>query len=372
MKFIDLQMQQARIRPQLEAAFTQVLSHGQYIMGPEVEKVEARLCAYMGAPYGLSCANGTDALILALRAWGIGAGDAVFCPSFSFVATAEAIRLIGAQPVFVDINRTTYTLCPQALECAIRKIQVETELTPKALIAVDLFGQSADYPVLAQICARAGMKMISDSAQGFGCRLYGQQPIAWADIVTTSFFPSKPLGCYGDGGAVFCREQADMQAMASLRNHGQGAEKYEYNRVGFNSRLDSLQAAILLEKLAIFDDELEQRQVIANRYNAALEGTMAQVPCVIVGGHSTWAIYTIEVPDRVAFITAMASAEIPTPIYYPLPLHRTCAYASAAEISPELVNTEAVVQTVVSLPFHPYLQEQEQEFIISTACKALS
>jgi dTDP-4-amino-4,6-dideoxygalactose transaminase len=297
--FIDLAAQQARLKPRLDAAIARVLAHGGYVMGPEVREFEAKLAAFCGAQLALSCANGTDALALPLMAWEIGAGDAVFCPSFTFAATPEVIPWSGATPVFVDILPDTYNLDPARLEAAIEAVKAEGKLKPAAVIAVDLFGQSADYPRLAEVCHRHGVKLIADSAQGFGCTLGGEHPIAWADVATTSFFPAKPLGCYGDGGAVLTRDAALWERMDSLRVHGKAVAsdaegrtfdhdpKYLNARIGMNSRLDTLQAAILIEKLAIFASEIEARQVVAARYGQGLEGVCLSVPKVIEGGVST-------------------------------------------------------------------------------------
>src|SRR5580658_1541963 len=308
--FIDLAAQQARIRPRLDAAIARVLAHGAYVMGPEVAAFEKALAGFCGAERALSCANGTDALALPLMAWDIGPGDAVFCPSFTFAATPEVIPWTGATPVFVDILPDTYNIDPAHLEAAIEAVKAKGELRPAAVIAVDLFGQPADYPRLAEICRRHGLKLIADSAQGFGCTLNGEHPARWADAATTSFFPAKPLGAYGDGGAVLTDDAALIERMDSLRIHGklvksdinghplQHDPKYLNQRIGMNSRLDTIQAAILIEKLGIFAEELETRQDIAERYHDGLAGHVLSVPKVIAGGVSTWAQYVIEHHDR--------------------------------------------------------------------------
>jgi dTDP-4-amino-4,6-dideoxygalactose transaminase len=307
--FIDLAAQQHRIKDRIDAAIQKVLSHGAYVMGPEVRDFEAKLAEFGRARRALSCANGTDAIALPLMAWGIGAGDAVFCPSFTFTATAEVVPWTGAEPVFVDILPDTYNLDPARLEAAIQAIKAEGRLTPKAIIAVDLFGQASDYPKIAEVARAHGLKLIADSAQGFGCTLHGHHPIHWADVATTSFFPAKPLGCYGDGGAVLTDDDGLWDLMDSLRVHGKALAgdldgrtfdhdpKYLNARIGMNSRLDTLQAAILIEKLAIFADEIEARQTVAARYAEGLEGVV-KVPAVIEGGVSVWAQYTVEHADR--------------------------------------------------------------------------
>lgn len=371
MKFIDLHAQQDRIRPQLDAAIARVLDHGQFVMGPEVSEFEAVLRDYTQAPHALTCANGTDALLLVLKAWGIGAGDAVFCPAFTFVATAEVVAMLGATPVFVDIKRDTYTVCPESLSRAIQETQQSDTLTPRALITVDLFGQPANYPVIADICQRENVKLIADSAQSFGCRLQDEHPLKWADAMTTSFFPAKPLGCYGDGGALMAHEDALAETIDSLRIHGKGTDKYDNVRIGLNSRLDSLQAAILLEKMKVFDAELASRSRIAGIYSEALKDKVSRVPTIIDGGTSTWAIYTIEVPDRERFTRIMGEAGIPTPAYYPKPLHRQTAYCHYPISGNALVNTDEAAEHVVSLPMHPYLSESDQARVIETACRAL-
>jgi len=371
MQFIDLQAQRAQISDRIDAAISKVLGHGQFILGPEVQEFERRLGVYCNAPHTLSCANGTDAILLALRAWNIGPGDAVFCPSFTYVATAEVIALLGATPVFIDIDRDTYTSCPHSLEQAISEVKTHGDLTPRAFIAVDLFGQSADYPALTPICRAHGLKIIADSAQALGCRLQGEHPLAFVDVATTSFFPAKPLGCYGDGGAVMMHDTDLAHVIDSLRIHGKGNDKYDNVRIGMNSRLDTLQAAILIEKLAIFDDELVARQNIAERYAEGLKDVALRVPKVIEGGTSTWAIYTIEVPDRDAFVKIMGEAGIPTPAYYPKPTHQQTAYGHYPVSGNGLSRTEDASKTVVALPMHPYLSDADQDRIIDTARRAL-
>jgi dTDP-4-amino-4,6-dideoxygalactose transaminase len=374
--FIDLAAQQARLKPRIDAAIARVLAHGAYVMGPEVRDFEARLAAFCGAKLALSCGNGTDALALPLMAWEIGAGDAVFCPSFTFAATPEVIPWTGATPVFVDILPGAYNLDPQHLDAAIAAVKGEGRLRPAAVIAVDLFGQSADYPRLAEVCRRHGLKLIADSAQAFGATLNGQHPIAWADAATTSFFPAKPLGCYGDGGAVLTGETALWERMDSLRVHGkalpgdiEGADfgheaKYLNARIGMNSRLDSLQAAILIEKLAIFADEIEARQAVAARYARGLEGVCLSVPRVIDGGVSTWAQYVIEHRDRDGLAAHLKAQGIPTAVYYPVPMHRQAPYAHVPRGPGGLPVSEAKARTVIAVPMHPYLAPAVQDRII--------
>ncbi len=374
--FIDLAAQQRRIKPQIDAAIAKVLAHGAYVMGPEVRAFEQQLAAFAGTAHAVSCANGTDALALPLMAWEIGPGDAVFCPSFTFAATGEVIPWFGASPVFVDILPDTYNLDPVRLEAAIEAIKAKGELTPKVVIAVDLFGQPADYPAISAIAKKHGLKLIADSAQGFGCTLGGQHPSAWADVVTTSFFPAKPLGCYGDGGAVLTNDAWLAERLDSLRVHGKATAsdiagksfdhdpKYLNMRVGMNSRLDTLQAAILIEKLAIFADEIERREAVAARYAEGLAGSSAMAPGVIAGGRSTWAQYTIEHADRDGLAAHLKAQDVPTAAYYPMPMHAQACYA----IYPQpggLPVSEAAAERVLALPMHPYLEPDVQDRIIA-------
>ncbi len=375
--FIDLAAQQARIRPALDAAIARVLAHGAYVMGPEVAELEAALAAVCGAPLALSCANGTDALALPLMAWEIGPGDTVFCPSFTFAATPEVIPWTGATPVFVDILPDTYNLDPASLEAAIAAVKAEGRLRPAAVIAVDLFGQTADYPSLARICRRHGLKLIADSAQAFGATLGGRHPIHWADAQTTSFFPAKPLGCYGDGGAVIVKDAALWERMDSLRIHGKATSadgagaasahdaRYLNARVGMNSRLDTLQAAILLQKLAIFDGEIQARQAVAERYHAGLVDACRAVPAVIEGGVSTWAQYVIEHADRDGLAAHLKGAGVPTAVYYPVPMHLQAPYLESPRAPGGLPVTEEKADLVLALPMHPYLAPDTQDGIIA-------
>jgi dTDP-4-amino-4,6-dideoxygalactose transaminase len=383
-QFIDLKTQQKRIRAKLDAAIAKVLDHGGYIMGPEVVELERQLAAFGEAKHAVSCANGTDAIALVLEAWGIGPGDAVFCPSFTFAATAEVVPWTGASPVFVDIRPDTYNLDPVKLEAAIAGVRAKGELTPKAVVAVDLFGQPADYPAIAAIAERHGLKLIADSAQGFGCTLHGRHPLAWADAATTSFFPAKPLGCYGDGGAVLTDDDALAERVDSLRVHGKATAsdtagrilehdpKYLNARIGMNSRLDAIQAAILIEKLAIFPDEIEARERIASRYNTLLEGHVAQVPAVIDGGTSVWAQYTVEVSDRPQVLARLKARSVPTQVYYPLPLHLQEPYANYPRGAGGLPVTEAKAERVLSLPMHAYLDEPTQDRIVDAVREAVA
>ena len=374
--FIDLQAQRRRIAPEIARAISEIVEGGAYILGPPVRELEAALSALTGASHTVSCANGTDALNLPLMAWGIGPGDAVFCPSFTFAATAGIIALTGATPVFVDIDEASYNIDPAHLEKSIQSVLADKKLTPRVIIAVDLFGQLADYPAISEIAKKYALKLISDCAQGFGATLNNHHSIAWADVVTTSFFPAKPLGCYGDGGALQTNDASLADKIISLRMHGQAndadcasldyahAPKYLNVRIGINSRLDSIQAAILLEKLKIFEDEIERRNVVAQRYNEHLQDVASQVPSVIDGARSVWAQYTIETEHRDGLGDHLRRQGIPSAIYYPVPMHQQKAYARHVVVGEGLPVTERKADRVISLPMHPYLDEATQDRII--------
>jgi len=358
--FIDLQAQRARIADKVDAAVSKVIKSGAYIFGPEVKQLEGQLAEFAQAKHCIGNANGTDALVLPLWAWGVGEGDAVFTPSFTFAATAEIVPWTNATPVFVDVLPDTYNMDPASLEAAIAGVKKDGKLKPKAVIAVDLFGQLADYPAIAAICKREGLKLIADSAQSYGATLNGKHPMHWADAQTTSFFPAKPLGCYGDGGATLTNNDDDNVLMRSIAFHGaSGDDKYNCARIGMNSRLDTIQAAILIEKLAIFADEIRLRNEIADRYAHMLEGVV-QTPKVIEGGVSTWAQYVIEADDRDGLAASLRQAGIPTAQYYPKPLHKQTAYASFPVGAGGLKVSETIAHRVLALPMHPYLDGQTQ------------
>jgi dTDP-4-amino-4,6-dideoxygalactose transaminase len=371
LNFIDLAAQQARIKPQIETAIAAVLDHGRYILGPEVQDFETQLAAFGDATHALGCANGTDALLLPLMSWRIPRGAAVFCPSFTYCATVEVVALMGAVPVYVDIDRDTYNICPDSLRQAIEGVKAEGELEPWGVITVDLFGQSADYERLAPIVREHGLKLIADSAQGFGTTLNGKQPLHFSDVATTSFFPAKPLGCYGDGGAVLTNDTELLNIMKSVHMHGSGTDKYDNVRVGLNSRLDSIQAAILIEKLAIFADEIDARNTIATRYCDGLKSYVLRVPTVLDGVISTWAQFTIEVDDPDGLSATLREANIPTARYYPKPVHEQTAYAHHPRGKGGMAHTEDAMTKVIALPMHPYLSETDQDFIIEHIKAAL-
>lgn len=374
--FIDILSQRRVIGPAIDAALLSVASSGQFIMGPEVHAFEKKLAEFGQAPFAVSCSNGTDALTLLMRAWGVGPGDAVFCPSFTFAATAEVVAITGASPVFVDIRPDTLTIDPAHLLRTIEDVIEKSELKPKAIIAVDLFGQPANYPLLRTIADDYGLKLVADSAQGCGCTLHDHHPIFWADATTFSFFPAKPLGCYGDGGAILVKDEELREHLTSLRVHGQATAKdieangfthdpkYLNLRLGMTGRLDTLQAAVLLEKLKIFGDEIELRNQVADRYTSGLAGRVAATPTVIEGGRSVWAQYTIEHSNRDGLAAHLKAHGIPTAIYYPVPLHRQPVYSGYPSGPGGLPVSDEKILRVISLPMSPYLDSGIQDQII--------
>lgn len=362
--FIDLQAQRRRLGEPLNAAIRAAVEGGQWILGPQVAQLEKDLAAWAGVKHAIACANGTDALLLVLRAWGVGPGDAVFVPAFTFAASGEVVALAGAVPVFVDVLPDTFNMDPASLEAAIALVKRDGKLTPKVVMPVDLFGQPADYRALEPIAAREGLKLFCDTAQGFGGLLDGKRAGSIGDAAATSFFPAKPLGCYGDGGACFTNDDGLKDLLLSLRMHGQGSDRYEHVHIGYNSRLDTIQAAILIEKLKIFDDEIEKRNTVARRYNDAFAGSnRIRIPVMIAGATSTWAQYTLQVEDRAKFQADLKAAGVPIAVYYPIPLSRQKAYAHFPS-APTPVS-EALSSRVVSLPMHPYMEEAAQNRVIA-------
>lgn len=368
--FVDLKAQQARIRPALDARIAKVLDHAGFIMGPEVAELEAKLAAFAGKKYCLSCSNGTDSLGLALMAWGIGPGDAVFVPAFTFVASAEVVAWVGATPVFVDVERHSFNMDPASLERGIAWAKANG-LRPRVVMPVDMFGLPADYPRLLPIARAAGLLVLSDSAQGFGGQIDGRPAASYAAVTSTSFFPAKPLGCYGDGGALFTNDEAELALWKSLRVHGQGSDKYDNVRIGLNARLDTLQAAILLEKLEVFPDEIAARNRVAQRYAEAL-ADIAEVPQVGCRVTSVWAQYTLILPERAKVQAACKAAGVPTMVYYPIPLSRQTAYAHYPSAPGGVPVAETLAEQVLSLPMHPYLDETTQDRIIATVRAAVT
>lgn len=365
MQFIDLGAQQARIKTKLDDRIQAVLAHGNYIMGPEVRELEAGLAAFCGAKHALGCANGTDALQLALMALGVGPGDAVFCPTFTFASTAEVVPPMGGTPVMVDVHEDSFNLDVASLKRAIIHSR-ELGLRPAGVIPVDLFGLPADYDAIEAVAAEEGMWVIADSAQGFGALYRGRITGSIGTVATTSFFPAKPLGCYGDGGAIFTGDDELAHLIGSYRVHGKGSHKYDNERIGLNSRLDTLQAAILLEKLAIYADEIESRQLVAKRYADGI-GDALITPKVPDDCRSVWAQYTVRTKpgqDREAIMSELKNKGVPTVVYYPRPLHQQTAYAGYPSDPSGLPVAEALANEVFSLPMHPYLNAATQDQVI--------
>lgn len=355
--FIDLGEQRRRIAPEIDAAIATVLDHGKFIMGPEVARLEAELCDFTGANHAVTCASGTDALVLALLAHGVGPGDAVVVPTFTFAATAEAVALLGATPVFADIEPKTFNIDPSSIEAAL-EVAGDAGLRAVGIIPVDLFGLPADYDSIAKIADANGLWVLADAAQSLGASVKGTRVGTLAPVTTTSFFPAKPLGCYGDGGAVFCTDESYDQVLRSLRVHGQGSDKYDNVRIGINGRIDTLQAAILLVKLGVFPGEIDARQVVGARY-ADLLSDVVETPTTPDGSVSAWAQYTLRVANRDGVAASLKSAGIPTAVYYPRPLHQQTAY-KAFPTAPSMGESERAAREVLSLPMHPYLTEAEQ------------
>ena len=369
--FIDVAAQRRRLGGAIDAAVTRVLGHCQFILGPEVRTFEAELATFCGARHAVTCASGTDALVLALRAMGIGPGDAVICPSFTFCATAEVAALVGATPVFVDVDAATFNIDANRIAGAIAAAK-SAGLTPKAIIPVDLFGLAADHTAIAAAAKAEGLFILDDAAQAFGATFNNRRLGTFGHATATSFFPAKPLGCYGDGGAVMTDDDAMADVLRSLRMHGQGTDRYDNIRIGLASRLDTIQAAILIEKLKIFPDEIEARNRIARHYSEAL-GDIVIVPKVPPGSTSVWAQYTIRVAggrrDRLA--AALKAEGIPTAIYYPIPLHRQQAYKQYPVGEGGVAVSDRLAAEVISLPMHAYLDAPTQDRIIDATRRAL-
>lgn len=368
--FIDLQEQRRRLGDSLNKAVLAAVESGQWILGPQVTAFEEQLAEFAGVKHAIACANGTDALQIVLMAWGIGPGDAVFVPAFTFCASAEVVALVGASPVFVDVLEDTYNMDPASLEAAIALVKKDDKLNARAVMPVDLFGQPADYRAIEPIAKREGLKMLCDTAQGFGGVYHGKVTGSIGEAAATSFFPAKPLGCYGDGGASFTNDDEVAELLKSIRMHGQGTDRYENVRIGMNSRLDTIQAVILTEKLKIFREEIELREKVARRYNAGLgKSNRIAVPRVVDGAQSTWAQYTIQVPNRDKLQADLKAQGIPTAVYYPIPLSEQKGYAQYPS-APTPVCSK-LSKTVVSLPMHPYLDEPTQDRIIDAVLKGV-
>ena len=369
--FIDVAAQRRRLGTAIDDAVTRVLNHCQFILGPEVRTFESDLAAFCGARHVVTCASGTDALVLALRAMGIGAGDAVLCPSFTFCATAEVAALVGATPVFVDVDAKTFNIDANGIAGAVETAR-QAGLNPKAIIPVDLFGLPADHAGIRAAAAAANLLVLDDAAQSFGATCDNRRLGTFGLCTATSFFPAKPLGCYGDGGAVMTDDDGLADVMRSLRVHGQGSDKYDNVRIGLASRLDTMQAAILIEKLKIFPDEIDARNATARRYNEGLSD-VAVVPAVPPGMTSVWAQYTIRVQGgrRDALAAELKAERIPTAIYYPIPLHRQQAYKQYPVGKGGVAVSDQLADEVISLPMHAYLDAPTQDRIIDATRRAL-
>ncbi len=364
--FVDLAQQQQRIRTDLDRRIGRVLDHGAYINGPEVAELEGKLAAFAGCRHAIGVSSGTDALLAALMAKGIGRGDAVFLPSFTFTATAEVVLQCGATPVFVEVDAATFNLEPNHLREAIAHTAKMGQLRPAAIIAVDLFGQPADYQAINDLASEQGLFVLADGAQSFGASYHNRKVGGLAEVTATSFYPAKPLGCYGDGGAIFTDDDELAAACVSLRDHGQGEGRYDIVRLGLNARLDTMQAAVLLSKLTIFEDEIRLRRLVAQRYTEGLSD-LVETPVQMHDTNSIWAQYTIKLPNRDAVAESLRQQGIPTQIYYPLPMHLQPAYAQHGGGMGSLPVSEQLSREVLALPMHPYLDEAATD----TICGAL-
>ena len=381
MQFRDLAKQYQVLKADIDNAMLSVAADAHYIMGPQVKELESELAEYVGVKYCLTCANGTDALTLALKVWGIGKGDAVFVPDFTFFASAEVVALEGATPVFVDVDDTTFNIDVNSLEAAIKNTISEGQLTPKVIVAVDLYGLPANYPAIRKLAEQYNLLILEDGAQGFGGSIDGRKACSFGDISTTSFFPAKPLGCYGDGGAVFTDNDEWAQLINSYRVHGKGTDKYDNVRIGMNSRLDTLQAAILQVKLRAFDKEVEQVNEAARKYTELLKDHV-KTPVIPAGFGSSWAQYTIQLPPvgtdpvsarRDRLQAALKEAGIPSMVYYPKPMHQQTAFANiqSSKDNVQCPTASRLCATVLSLPMHPYLDSSTIEQICSTLIASL-
>lgn len=365
MEFRDLKKQYQMHQQKIDDAIKAVMSETHFISGPQVAQLEERLAAYTGVKHCIACANGTDALQLALMAWGIGPGDAVFVPDFTFFSSGEVVPLVGAVPIFVDIEADTYNISPQSLEQAIEYVLHHTNLNPRVIVAVDLFGQPADYEKVRRIADRYELLVLEDAAQAFGGRVGDRRACSFGDISTTSFFPAKPLGCYGDGGAVFTDNDEWADLLRSLHVHGKGGDKYDNIRIGLNSRLDTLQAAVLLAKMDFLEEELARCDQIAAAYTRRL-ADVVKTPVIAEGMRSAWAQYTVcleSAKQREVLMAGLQEAGIPTAVYYKKPMHLQQAFAAQLIEAVPCTQTEDICGRCVSLPMHPYLEEAQIEAV---------
>jgi UDP-2-acetamido-2-deoxy-ribo-hexuluronate aminotransferase len=368
MQFIDLKAQQDRIKNKIDANIQAVLSHGKYIMGPEVSELENMLAEFAGTKYAIGCASGTDALLMPLMAYDVKPGDAIFTVSFTFIATAEVVQLLGATPVFIDVEPDTFNMDVSKLEEAILKVKREGKLTPKGIIPVDLFGQPADYDEINKIAKKHGLFVLEDAAQGFGGTYKGKKACSLTEVAGTSFFPAKPLGAYGDGGMIFTSDSELYEKMESIRVHGKGSDKYDNVRIGINGRLDTLTAAILLPKAEIFPEEIELRQKVAKRYNEMLNG-IVKTPFVKEHNVSAWAQYTLVTTDREKVLDGLKKDGIPSAVYYPKPLHMQTAFNHLGYKPADLPVSYKLASEVFSIPMYPYLSESDQDKIVASIKK---
>ena len=356
--FIDLQTQYKKHQAEIQASINAVLEHGRYIMGPEIARLESELQIFTGVEHAIACGSGTDALLLALMSAGVGKGDAIYTTPYTFFATAEVISLVGATPVFVDVDPTTYNIDPIALVKSITQTTDTGKLKPKGIIPVDLFGQPADYDSIKTLAAEHDLFVIQDAAQSFGATYKGDRTCSNTPLAATSFFPAKPLGCYGDGGAVFTNDADVARTLKSIRVHGEGQDKYDNIRLGLNARMDSIQAAVLIEKMKFYETEIELRQRVANRYSELLKNHV-NTPVIANDCTSVWAQYSITSENREALRIALSDEQIPTAMYYPTPIHLSTAYAHLNHKIGDFPISEKLSQTMFSLPMHPYLGEDQ-------------
>jgi len=362
MEFLDLKTQQKRIRKPLEKRINKILDHGAYIMGPEVFELEEKLADYCGVKHAISCSSGTDALLIPLMAWGIGPGDAVFTTPFTYVATAEVISILGATPVFVDVYESTFNIDCEKLETEINKVINDGKLKPKAIIPVDLFGLPARYRLIDKIAKKYNLKVIEDAAQSFGGSIRDKKVGTFGDIAATSFYPAKPLGCYGDGGAIFTNDDSLAEECKAIRIHGTKSDRYNSERIGLNGRFDSIQAAVVLEKLTIFEEELEMRNEVNNHYRKYLNNAQYH-PKNYESSHALFSITLGSTEKRTKLIDRLSKHKIPSVIYYKFPIHLMRAFQYLSYKNDDLLISEKLSQTIVSLPMHPYLSSEDIELI---------
>ncbi len=361
MQFIDLKAQYNRLKADIDQRVLNVLNHGAYVFGPEIAEMEKKLADHAGVKHCLSCASGTDALLIPLMAWGVKPGDAVFVPSFTFISTAEVVSLLGATPIFVEVEEHTFNIDVKHLEVMINRVLAEGKLIPKVIVPVDLFGLTADYSAIEKVAEKYNLLIMEDSAQGFGGKINGKVAGSFGHVSATSFYPAKPLGCYGDGGAIFTNDDELADVMKSIRVHGMSSDRYNNVRIGINGRMDTIQAAVVLGKLEVFVDELDKRNDVANKYKAGITKNV-KTPTVPEGYYSSWAQYSVLAESsemRAKLQDYLKSKNIPSVIYYPIPLHLQTAYAYLGGKRGDLPVTESIADRVFSLPMHPYMTDAE-------------